>query len=258
MKRTFNYTGRKGIPLEAVSIRVYTHADGSRWFDAELRLLELGFAGSSRVFVEAFYERAYIRFDFGTVDALAPPADRSLSAIDFGRRVLFRIKVVDPEGNHGRIIGSADAIAPVDADDKNAGRESLLPVSPRRDMEQEVWRVAVDSAGPFLEVNAEIEDVMGIFRQNQIVAALVFPQVLRTILTRILARDGYSGDDDMETWEKRWLKFASDLSSTPIPQGDSDEVREEEIQKWIDHAVAAFARHVRARDRLQAAIEEEA
>jgi hypothetical protein len=88
VRRTFNYTGRHRITRDAVSIRVY-QKDGIRYFDADLQLTPGRLPPSARVFVDAYYERASMRFDFGTLEAIKPAHNRSLEEIDFGKRILF-------------------------------------------------------------------------------------------------------------------------------------------------------------------------
>ena len=252
MRRTFNYTGRRRIRRERISIRVYKLDSGSRWFDADLRLAQLRLPADARVFVEAYFERAYLRFDFGRVDAISPPEDRSLGEIDYGGRINFRIKVTDSTGAHGKLLATADSIIPSRPQEEEQARESLLPVEQRDDMGQELWRVAFDLGGPYLEVNSTIEDVMGLFRNNRTVAALVYPQALRIILIKALLMDGASTAEG--GWESRWLRFGTLLTAAPPPM-HPDEV--DEAARWIDSVTAAFARKLRAVDVIRHALKEE-
>lgn len=113
MRRTFNYTGRRRIPLDFVTIRVYAIDSGARWFDADLsRLCELRLPENARVFVEAYFERAYRRFDFGTVCAIQHPEDRSLEEIDFGGRMRFRVKITDLPERTGNFLQAPKTSSP--------------------------------------------------------------------------------------------------------------------------------------------------
>jgi hypothetical protein len=253
MKRTFNYTGRSRIPLEAVSIQVYTTDAGTRWFDADLKLDQLKLPDEARVFVEAYFERAYRRYDFGTVAQFNQPEDRSLEGIDYGGRIRFRIKVTDLSGMHGMLLASADEITPARAQTEQTSRESLLPVEPRDDMGQEVWRVAFDGTGPFLEVNSSIDDVLSLFRNNKVIAGLVFPQALRLILVRALEVE--KADETDDGWAGRWLEFGTMLTGARAP--NFEEQGEEEVRNWIDSVTAALGMRLRGVDFIREAIREE-
>lgn len=254
MRRTFNYTGRKRIPRTAVSIRVYSDG-GIRYFDADLNLADSKLPAEAQVFVDAYYERASMRFDFGTVGGLKPAVRRSLDEIDFGKRILFRVKVVDSTTGRGKLIAVADGIVPVDADDAPGAHDSLLPVDPRADMGQELWRVEFDSSGPVLQVNQSVEDVMGLFRNNRVVSSLVYPEVLRVVLARIL-EDGEESEDVAEPWQQRWFRFGTLLTGAPQPVLDAESRTEDEAQRWIESVVAAFAVKLRARDAFAEAVAE--
>jgi hypothetical protein len=211
---------------------------------------------TARVFVEAYYERAFARFDFGTVGALKPPANCSLQEIDFGRRVLFRVKVVDPAGGFGRVLAAADGLVPFDADDKNGSRQSLLEVDPRSDMGDEIWRIDFSSSGPVLQVNARIENVMELFRDNPVIRALVYPEVLRSILGRILLQDPGASADAEDEWQGKWLRFGSRILGTPPPDVENDQKSADELSVWIEQCIAEFATKLRARESVGDAIAE--
>lgn len=255
MRRTFNYTGRRRIPRSAVSITVFA-VDDIRNFQAHLQLADQGLPVEARVFVEAYYERAFARFDFGTVGAVKPPANCSLREIDFGRRVLFRVKVVDPRDGFGRVLAVADGLVPLDADDNNASRQSLLEVDPRSDMGDEIWRIDFSSSGPVLQVNTRIENVMQLFRDNSVIRALVYPEVLRSILGRILLQDPGDSVDTEDEWQGKWLKFAGRLLGAPTPDVESDQRSAEELSAWIEQCISEFATKLRARESVADAIAE--
>jgi hypothetical protein len=256
VRRTFNYTGRRRIPLDLISIRVYSLDSGARWFDADLtRLHELKLPENARIFVEAYFERAYRRFAFGTVASIKVPEDRSLEEIDFGGRMQFRVKVTDVTGMHGKLLASAEEIIPALPQQDERAHESLLPVEPRGDMGQEVWRVNFDAGGPYLEVNSAIDGVMDLFRNNKMFAALVYPHALRTILTQVLLIHR-SGSDDAG-WEARWLRFGMLQVSTPAPDPSPGAATDEEITSWIDSVTATFATRLRGADFVREAQKEE-
>jgi hypothetical protein len=149
----------------------------------------------------------------------------------------------------------ADGSVPVDADDVEGQHDPLLPVDPKTDMGQEVWRLAFDSCGPVLQVNQSIDDVMSVFRNNKVIASLVYPQVLRSVLQQIFREDEIS-DDAEDSWQRRWLRFSSQLTGAPEPPLDEASRSEDEIDAWISGAVTAFATRLRALDSISEALSE--
>src|ERR1700723_2623745 len=109
MIRRLNYTGRKKIPNARFHIAILS-TPGGREFEATLRLEATGLPADALIFIEAYHKSDYMRFDFGTVGSLRPPADRRLSVFYDGARLLFRIKVVSVGEAGGQIIAEADQI----------------------------------------------------------------------------------------------------------------------------------------------------
>src|SRR5207237_6506565 len=106
---------------------------------------DLKLPGQARVFVEAYHRASYMRFDYGLVSDLRAPANRQLSEIERGSTPLFRVKVIDDTSDTGRVRAEADAISPLDADQLDANRTSILPVV-KADLGQDIWRVQFETA----------------------------------------------------------------------------------------------------------------
>lgn len=125
MIRRFNYTGRRKIPSEGLRFRLHRNGSGMS-FDAEISGLEkIGVPSSALVFVEAYYQAAYMRFDYGTVGQVQIPPDRCLVAFYDGSPVLFRVKIVNSLGEAGRIMAVADRLQPLRDDDDSNDNSSL-------------------------------------------------------------------------------------------------------------------------------------
>jgi len=83
------------------------------------------------VFVEAYRQTSWMRFDFRTVGAVTAPKDCSLTEFDSPEDILFRVKVTQANDTHV-LLAEADRIPltrPEPSDDK---RIPLLPVKPTR------------------------------------------------------------------------------------------------------------------------------
>lgn len=238
MIQRFNYTGRRKLPREKISLRLNRN-ESTMTFDAEITGLEsLGLPGSSQVFVEAYHQATYMRFDFGTIDLLQIPIDRQLTNFYDGSPVNFRIKIVSSSGEAGRILAVADHLSPVREDDETK-RNPLIPVHIVAGMGQEIWRVVWDATGPVLELNQEQAGIKGLILDKNIFRSMVLPEVLRTVLTRILM-DEMDQDEENGECAKHWLEFVSTIHNEP----PGDERDYSTVDNWVNRVVQSFcARH---------------
>jgi hypothetical protein len=232
--RRYNYTGRKAINRSDANMRI---EDGPLRFHAALALDNYGLLPDAKVFVEAYRQTNWMRFDFGTVGAVKAPGDLRLSEFDTREGILFRVRVTATANPEGRLLAEADQISPVHI--KETGeetREPLLPIKPA-DLGEEVFRVDF-SDRPILLINNQFGDWRALARSPFFVC-MALPQTLREILTRVLRVEGYFETEDPEDWRARWLRFAAALpgSSEPPEEEDTDS-----FDDWINGAVAAFAR----------------
>jgi hypothetical protein len=240
MIRRLNYTGRKRIPRENLRIGIFRSGDVDE-FDAVVRCDGLHLPASARVFVEAYHKSDWMRFDYGSVAEPAIPRDRRLTAFYRGARVLFRVKVVSSGKDSGKILAEADRILPMGPDSERE-RDPLLPVRVVDGMEEQIWRVGWEN-GPILELNRREPEIKRLIVSDARFKWLVLPQVLRSVLVRILAEGGEEDDDPLgDGVEKRWMDFA--LSLHPVPPPKSADRDMEFVENWVDDVVAAFcARH---------------
>lgn len=81
--------------------------------------------------------------------------------------------------------------------------------------------------------------------------SLVYPEVLRQILTRLFVIDRRDPSDAGEErgWVESWYNLASALNPDPMPALDREDV--EARLGWIDAAVSRFARNSGALDRFE-------
>jgi hypothetical protein len=235
--RRLNYTGRKRIKRTHAQIGIIRGdtTDASR-FLAQLNLGEYLFPPDAKIFVEAYRQTRRIRFEYGTVAFPREVDTPVLTDFDVVEAIRFRVKVLAADGS-GKLLGEADQIAPVDMEEAESKREGLLPVKPE-DLGHQLWWVDFDSGGPILLVSKRSGDWKG-FTRSPHFQWLVLPAVLRLILEKLVEL-GSDADDDSETWEGRWMGFASTLRGAP--SSISSSAAEEDKQQWIQDTCAAFAR----------------
>lgn len=265
MIRRFNYTGRRSLPRDCVTISV---VEGQpRTFSAQFNLEGLELPPEASIYVEATSGGALgvMRFPFGTVVNPKAPSETALQDVE-GERIIFNVKVVDEKQEIGRILAVAeDVVRGGGESEEETDSHPLLPVSPV-DLGDEVWRLnfRTQDGRPHLEVNKNIEGIKTLIRSDKRVFALVYPSIIRAVLRRVLVDLDYNdpaggGDGAGESdWQARWLRWGSfwhpDKVQNPTG-GAKDEL--EAIEDWIDAVAREFCRRHSVRDQFQASFVEE-
>lgn len=234
--RTLNYTGRKRIRREDARIAIREEKKGPV-FDAGLTISGYGLPADAHIFVEAYRQTHYMRFDFGRVGAPTIPSDRFLHDFESAEAILFRVKVVTDASPHGMLLAEADQIRPRKSADEEESRIGLLPVVPSDDIGDEIWRLEFDDQQTLLLINSKLVEWRAAAR-DPVFLSLVYPGVFRTILSRILVQEGYRDTDDENDWQARWLRFAVSLPGVGEVPGENEQP--DRIDQWIDRAVSAF------------------
>ncbi len=243
MIRRFNYTGRRKIPRSGVKIRVMENG-GRRRFDAEFELEGLRLPKEARLFVEAYHRAAYRRFPFGTVENPSPPTERWLDGIPV-RSPLFRVKVVQVQDGVARILAAADKVVPEESDREDEARQSLLMVD-FEDLGDRVWALDLDSDWPRLRLNQRFKGIREAARSGPEFVTLVYPEIFRAILARVLDEGRFDPDCDDDDWGTLWLRFACRELKRPRPPQEAGS----EAEEWIDEAVNAFCAHSQVSSRF--------
>ena len=250
MIRKFNYTGRKKIRRSDVRIDLLRDDDSRRFFNISLHLADLELPQTAQVYVEAYHRSGYQRYDFGTVGRLRIPTDRKLGSISASVTPLFRVKVVDKTGTHGRILASVDKIRPAGEDNQLAASRSLLFVE-YDDLGNTVWQLDLEGDWPVLRLNHTVDEISLIASSDNRFSSLVYPEVLRQILTRILIVDEHTDPDCDDDWPSLWLKLAATLPGMSAPFQTTSAGR----QAWIENAVEAFCANFNLLDKFHQAFQ---
>lgn len=230
-----NFTGRRRISRHHATITV-TGIGGIETFSADLKLGGYGFPESAAVVVEAYRQLELVRFDFGTVGNLVPPANCRLSEFGTLDGLRFRVKVVSTQEPRGRLLAVADRITPKTAQQQSLPRVPLLAVR-SQDLGREVWRLDFTDE-PLLLVNPRVVPKKHLVESVEF-QALVLPEILRSILNRILLVEQIRSADDTDDWTSRWLRFAESMPGVgPVPESEDPEADLD----WIDAAISSFCR----------------
>lgn len=240
--RRLNYTKRQKIKREHAVITTTPSDDGAPLiFNASLELKSYTLPPDARVFVEAYRQTAWQRFDFGTFAQLQSPESRLLTDFGAGEGVQFRVKVVESStatGPTARILARADGIAP----NVEGRRRSLLALDPDPSMRDEVWRLEIDDdTGPLVKVSSHlVRDRHDLARSSEFVS-IALPEILRRVLSAALNNGLPDAEDDWERWRGQWLRMACSIVGRTEPPQELDD-DENERERWIDSVVTRFCR----------------
>lgn len=230
-----NFTGRRRISRNHVTVTV-TGIGGIETFSADLKLDGYGFPATAAVIVEAYRQLELVRFDFGTVGQLVQPENAKLSEFGTLNGLKFRVKVVSTEEPRGRLLAVADKIVPGTQQQKSMPRVPLLAVR-SQDLGREVWRLDFTDE-PLLLVNPRVIPKKNLVESTEF-QALVLPEILRSILNRILLVEHIRSADDSDDWTSRWLRFAEAMPGVgPVPEHEDPDGDCE----WIAAAIGSFCR----------------
>lgn len=236
MIRRFNYTKRIKILQKDIVISLTDDNNGDLSFEANLsKLASYEFPSESSVFVEAYRQTEWKRFDYGMVGSITPSVDKDLSNFGTKDGILFRVKITDEKT--GKIIAEADRIPFVMPNQQENPRLPLLPVCPKN-LGDQIFRVDYTGPRTILEINVEAISPHQIAHDPAFIA-LAYPVIIKEILTRILLIEHHFEIDD-DDWMSNWLQFASSfpgVGEMPL-KGDTQDV----CYEWIDNVVSAFCK----------------
>ena len=238
-----NHTGRKRLTSEDVAIGLHNESTPLAFEVTRLSLDRHKLPGDALVRLEAYHRTIYARFRLGTVSEPVLPGRQTIPQFSIPDGIRFRVKVTSvAESEMGQLLAAGTRIAPSWLD---GGQESLLPVKPDDTLGQEVYRLNFDD-GIVLLINDRIEQWREVSRDPEFMA-LVYPAVLRMVLSRILLNKEQSEDDNEEDWPEQWIEFATGhLGMEEPPQMESEGI--ESVSQWIDRAVASFGYRNRSYD----------
>ncbi len=248
MIRRFNYTQRKKIVASRVPVTIAPGEDGFYTFDTQVNLRGLNLPKEAKVFIEAYHQFSFMRFPLGEAGDIVLPADRGLRDIDRGALPMFRLKVVDVAGQYGKLLALADKIVPRHAAEETVGQVDLLPVE-FYDIGDEVWQLNLTGDRPVLVLNKKIPHIGEISSADPLFISLVFPEVVRKILNRIVVEDDNTDPRHDETdWSSQWLKFVLKLPGVVHPPSGGGPLVREEKKDWIEAVIRAFCNRWRTRE----------
>lgn len=240
MKTSFNYTGRKRLDTSTFDIYIYEKDQEASELEIALNRDEIPedeIPEDAMAWVEAYRGSKMMRFKLGKLTDCRNERF-VLNEFDPAEPVLFRIKLVDENDHKHPIKGWRDQIRPVVYDASGQKKKSVLPVYPSGDLGNIIWRINWDDPSrPVLQVNNKINarNITSIVAKDADFAALVFPQVIREVLSYLL-KEGFDDDEENE-----WIIFAENLVGESCERGDyGSETDNNRVEDWIEKVVERF------------------
>jgi len=240
MKRTLNYTDRKKINSQNISIRLIRENNKIVAFVVEtLDLTNLNLPLDSEIYVEAYYRTELRRFSFGTVGNFVNPSPCDLRGMVYPENIKFRVIVVDPSDHV--ILAQADRITP----EELTGRKPIIAVEFSDELGNEVWRVEYegDDGAPILMINRKIPNIENIARQDPQFLLYVYPAVMREILTHMIFVDRVDSiEEPLTDWHRDWLTFVQQLGVEFPDTLDKEDNNfdKKDVLQWIAECVSKF------------------
>jgi hypothetical protein len=235
VSRRINHTGRRKIKHTEVEISIVEETGKPPKFSVDFKLDKEKLPSDADLFIEAYHRNTSQRFNFGTVAAPICPENTTLDEIDLSGPTLFRVKVVDHSQTIGRLVASAERLAPRDEENEEQ-RSSLMIIKRMPEMGNLPWKLSFNEAHkPVLCINNKIPDGINQLLHNPFFQSLVLPSAFREVLMYILWDQGTEQNED--SWYKLWIDFANKLGPEECPLESDPDI----LHAWIDDVIRAFS-----------------
>lgn len=251
MKSSLNYTGRVKLDYSKFALNIYDNENGPSEVGLVLnKRVITGIRETAITRLEAYRGPRMMQFNLGQWRYPSDEKRFLLSEFSPGEPLFFRIKIIDEDDARHPIKAWRDKIRPAEYDENGQKKKSALDVLPE-DLRHIAWKIDwSEETEPLLLVNSRISDareVTSIVARDPDFAALVFPQALREILTRLLRTIPDSGADEEESApQNKWMIFASSLVGRWFDEveGEEIDIRNERIDSWVEDVVQAFGKEL--------------
>lgn len=251
-KRNFNYT--ENVQLKSDNCKLVVYEKSGSKFEVSLTLDDEKVSlwpDDALVYVDVYGTGLQTkRVNMGPLKDQDGEKRQLVSGYDL-IDVLFRVRIIEP-GPERRLLGWRDRISTVQYDRSGNKVKGILPVKPV-DLGDIIWKLNWDKGimDPVLHINKNIntgQDITSIAGRDSDFLALVFPEALRQILTRILMDESLDHDDD----ENNWLVFAGKQTVLSRPNEEEFEDRADfftKVDEWVEDVVQQFSADIGVFDR---------
>jgi hypothetical protein len=237
--RKFNYTGRRKLLREDVSISLEASEQGQYTFEVGADLGSYNFPGDAVLVAEAYERSRFERFELGRLGDVSFPVSRELQLFRLGEAVKFRLKVIGTGGLGARLLGEADQLVPTFTEGSAGGGRVALLRTEGMNLGEKVWELSLIDQ-PLLRFNTRLGDWRALATSQEF-AMIAYPVILERILEHVVIELRQTPESDLSEWEQLWLRFAARQPGVPDFPGRPGE-DDANLRDWIDAAVAGFSR----------------
>lgn len=252
-QKRFNYTGRKTITRnDQFSAAKHPHPKRGTRLDLMITLHDdlVKDCSGSELYLDLMISggTGYRRFKLGEIDEGSWEESIDLTDVDPDDQLVLTIKAVD---QHTKVIlASSKPVSPESPDPSRppgeAQARSLLGLR-KGPLDGVVYKVEFsEDEGPIVYLNEKLDDassagIVAFARTSPLFTSVVWPSVLKEVLTYYLDNgDPMDVVAEPDSLSAKWHAFARRLTGEEGPDFEK-ELDREEIRKWIDDVVAAFA-----------------
>lgn len=248
MIRKFNYTNRKKISSESITITLNDNKKEKN-FELQFSFQGYNFPDYAKIYIEAYYKTNYMRFPFGSVSSISPPPSTVLTDFINTDLIYFRVKIVDETSINGRLLALASGLEPKNIESEQKNRMSILKVNYDADLGQRLYHLELDEIEdlPILEINKKLENG-SVLVTSDVFISTIYTSVIQELATEIINDDAYYQEDD-ECWQGYWIKYFKHIlgvSSIRPTKTDDDELKKE----WVEEIVNSFCNKYKVRTKF--------
>jgi hypothetical protein len=246
MIKRINSLGRKRIAQDCLEVAI--HEGQPYRFSASVHLPDVDWPFDANVVLDVYGSgsSAVKRFYCGTAGNLLNLKDVLCDGIT-GLHLHFSVKVIDQSEKIGRLLGIGHKMIPNATSPSNReGRRGILPIE-LANLGHQLWSVEFRDQDVFLVVNEMVPGLASSMRSDPAIYCLVYPQVIRQILTRAIDQN-IDLEEIEDRWPYHWLSFGKSLhpEHTDPPFLEDDDGKED----WIEQVVSSFCQKHLLRDKF--------
>lgn len=203
---------------------------------------------NARVFVDAWKDMSFMRFDYGNFHNIVQPNNISLTELDSWTSASFVVRIVQ----NGIILAASKKHTVSIAQPDLKSRRSLI-IADYEDLGERPWKLDIyeDIPIPRLVFNErwwnELEEKGKSLSDDSKVMGMIMPAVLENMLNFLiisLKSDLHRWHQD-PSWKGAWIRFARNLLPDGIPEYIENETDESEFlseaSNWISQVVKIYS-----------------
>ena len=252
MIRKYNYTGKVNFNRNVIEVKLQ---DDNKNFEVKLNnddLKKNKFPSESSIILEVYNRYKNKRFSLGTIGK--PHITTRFSLDEFSgydkKTLRLRLKIIAAD-NSGLLLGKIQNLKFVNHENCESGSISILPLK-REDLDKMIWDLDTNEENDvYLVENINLTNSNFIQDFNRF-GSLVFPEIVRRILTDILIIDHAKWENASDTtyWQVKWLLFAKTLNEKEIPKEAGPDENKEQKKEWILECVNSFTNQLELVDKI--------